>query len=181
MAWDERLFDLLDDLEGQAGALYAADREAELADRSRAEYAAVTLASRLVASVGRSVTLDLAGAGRVSGELTRVGAGWCLLRGGAREWLVPTDAVEASEGLSERAVPEVAWPSVAKLGLGSALRRLADEGAACVVVSRSGTRYDVVLERVGADFVEARVDGEEPRTVVLRLASVGVVHSGTVD
>ena len=53
MVWDERLFDLLDDLEGQAEALYAAERDAELADRSRAEYASVTLESRLMASTGR--------------------------------------------------------------------------------------------------------------------------------
>ena len=35
MAWEEQLFALLDDLEQQAEALYDAEREAELADRSR--------------------------------------------------------------------------------------------------------------------------------------------------
>ena len=83
MGWDERLFDLLDDLEGQAEALYAAERDAELADRSRAEYAGVTLAGRLMASVGRDVLLDLDGTGPVRGELRRVGTGWCLVSGDA--------------------------------------------------------------------------------------------------
>ncbi len=177
MAWDERLFDLLDDLEGQAEALYAADRDAELADRSRAEYAAVTLAARLMASVGNEVALDVAGAGRVAGELQRVGPGWCLVAGGVRQWVVPTDAVEAVGGLSGRAVPEVAWSPVARLGLGSVLRRLADEGAPCMVVTRSGTRHDVVLVRVGSDFVEARTVGDEPRSVLLPLGTVGAVQS----
>ena len=128
MGWDERLFDLLDDLEGQAEAMYAAERDAELADRSRAEYAGVTLAGRLMASVGRDVLLDVEGTGPVRGELRRVGTGWCLVSGEAGDWLLTVDAIVAAEGVSDRAVPEVAWSSVARLGLGSALRRLADEG-----------------------------------------------------
>ena len=52
MAWEEELFAVLDDLEQQAEALYDAEREVDLADRSRAEYQQVTLASRLMATVG---------------------------------------------------------------------------------------------------------------------------------
>ena len=69
MEWDERLFAFLDDLEGRAEALYDAERESDLADRSRAEYAAVTLAGRLMASVGREVVLDVLGVGPVAGVL----------------------------------------------------------------------------------------------------------------
>ena len=179
MGWDERLFDLLDDLEGQAEALYAAERDAELADRSRAEYASVTLESRLMASTGRQVILDVAGAGRVSGELRRVGSGWCLVTGHGRDSLVPTAAVEGVTGLSDRALPEVAWSPVARLGLGSPLRRLADEGVPCVLVTRSGVRHEVELVRIGRDFVEAGVaaDGGRPRRVVLAIAAIGVVQS----
>ena len=177
MGWDERLFDLLDDLEGQAEAMYAAERDAELADRSRAEYAAVTLAGRLMASVGRDVLLDLEGPGPVRGELRRVGTGWCLVSGDAGDWLVPVDAIVAAEGISDRAVPEIAWSTVARLGLGSALRRLADEGTACVVAMRSGARHEVVLTRVGKDFVEAETTGDRARRLLLSLASVGAVQS----
>jgi hypothetical protein len=177
VGWDEGLFDLLDDLEGQAEALYAAERDAELADRSRAEYATVSLESRLMASTGRQLILDVAGAGRVRGELRRVGAGWCLVTGDGRDCLVPTAAVESVQGLSERAVPEVAWSPVARLGLGSALRRLADQGVSCVLVTRSGAPHDVVLLRVGRDFVEAEADGDPPRRVVLATAAIGVVRS----
>jgi hypothetical protein len=121
----------------------------------RAEYAAVTLAGRLMASVGRDVLLDVDGTGPVRGELRRVGTGWCLVSGDAGDWLVPLAAITAAQGVSDRAVPEVAWSAVSRLGLGSALRRLADEGAACVVATRGGARHEVVLTRVGKDFVEA--------------------------
>ncbi len=172
---DRRLAELLDDLEAQAAALYAAERDVELADRRRAEYASVTLASRLMASVGTSVTVEVAGVGPVTGELGRVGQGWCLLDSDSGEWLVPLAAVIAVEGLSPRSVPEVAWPPIARLGLGSALRRLADDAATCTVFTRTGSSYEVVLSRVGADFVEAQVGGLR-RTMVLSLAGVGAVR-----
>lgn len=174
---DRRIFDLLDDLEGQAAALYAGEREAEVADRSRAEYAAVTFASRLMASIELPVTLEVAGLGRLAGRLRRVGAGWCLLASASGEWLVPIDSVVAAESLSERSLPEVAWTSVTRLGLGSALRRLADESAPCVVFTREGAAHEVVLERVGADFVEAVTAGESPRRTLLRLAAVSAIQS----
>ena len=177
MGWDERLFDLLDDLEGQAEALYAAERDAELADRSRAEYASVTLAGRLMASVGRDVLLDVDGTGPVRGELRRLGTGWCLVSGDAGDWLLPLDAIVAAQGASDRAVPEVAWSTVSRLGLGSALRRLADEGAPCVVATRGGARHEVVLTRVGKDFVEAATVAEPAHGLLLALASIGAVQS----
>lgn len=181
MSWDERLFDLFDDLEGQAEALYADERDAEVADRSRAEYAGVTLAARLMASVGRQVELEVAGAGRVAGTLLRVGDGWCVLRSalGDRDWLLALAALIAADGLSERALPEVAWSPLARLGLGSALRRLADDAAPVLVITQAGERHSVVLTRVGADFVEGRLDGEgsQGRSRVVATATLSAVVS----
>jgi hypothetical protein len=181
VGWDEALFDLFDELEGQAEALYAAERDAELADRSRAEYAAVTLASRLMASVGLDLALDVAGVGAVRGQLRRMGTGWCLVEGDTGDWLVPLDAVVTVAGASTRSLPEVAWPVVSRLGLGSALRRLADEGQPCSVTTLGGLRHVVRLLRVGRDFVEAEPVGEEPRTVLIALSAVGAVHSRAVQ
>jgi hypothetical protein len=180
VGWDEGLFDLFDELEGQAEALYAAERDAELADRSRAEYAAVTLASRLMASVGLELAVDVAGVGTVRGQLRRVGAGWCLVAGDTGDWLLPLQAVVSVAGASTRALPEVAWPAVSRLGLGSALRRLADEGRPCSMTTLGGVRHEVRLIRVGRDFVEAEPVGEEPRAVLIALSAVGVVHSRPV-
>ena len=88
MNWEEQLFSLLDDLEQQAEALYDAERDLDLADRSRAEYAQVTLASRLMASLDTELGLEVAGVGRISGTLQRVGTGWCLLHAPGRDWIV---------------------------------------------------------------------------------------------
>ena len=82
MAWEEELFAVLDDLEQQAEALYDAERGLELADRSRSEYQQVTLASRLMASVGSEVVLDVRGVGAVGGVL---GAGRHRLVPGQRQ------------------------------------------------------------------------------------------------
>ena len=180
MTWEEELFSLLDDLEQQAEAMYAVERDLELADRSRAEYHHVTLASRLMASVGRDVGVDVRGVGALGGTLDRVGTGWCLLSGAAQDWVVALSAVEAVRGASERSLPEVAWSPVAKLGLGSALRRLAEAGERCVVHLVDGARHEAVLRRVGGDFVEALVgEGPSSRTVLVPFTAIGAVSSAT--
>ena len=52
MSWEDRIFSLLDDLEAQAEGAFAAERDLEVAERARAEYASVTLAARLSARQG---------------------------------------------------------------------------------------------------------------------------------
>jgi hypothetical protein len=175
MSWEEELFALFDDLEQQAEALYDAERDVELADRSRTEYQQVTLASRLMASVGAEVRLDVRGVGVVTGVLERVADGWCLVAGSAQDWVVRLAAVGGVHGASDRSVPEVAWSPVARLGLGSALRRLADAGERCVLRLLDGSAHEAVLRRVGADFVEATVG--EGRSVLVSFASIAAVQS----
>jgi hypothetical protein len=175
MAWEEELFAVLDDLEHQAEALYDAERDADLADRSRAEYQHVTLASRLMASLGGPVRLEVRGAGPVSGVLERVANGWCLVSASGQDWVVRLDAVTVVHGASERSLPEVAWSPVSRLGLGSALRRIADSGDRCVLHLVDGTSHEAVLERVGADFVEATVG--EGRSVLVSFSNLAAVQS----
>lgn len=173
MSWERDLFAVLDDLEGQAQAAFEAEREAELADRARAEYGTVTLASRLMASVGARVGLDLPTLGRVEGTLERVGEGWCLVRGAGQDWVIPLRRVVAVHGASQRAVPEVAWSPVSRLGLGSALRRLAESDVACQLCLCDGSRPEVRVVRVGADFVEVATASDE-RVLVAHDAVVAV-------
>lgn len=156
MSWEHELFALLDDLEGQAAAAWEVDREAELADRARSEYGAITLASRLMASRGETVSLDLPHVGRIEGRLGRVGESWVLLSGQGQDWIVPLRWVTGVRGASARSVPEVAWSPVDRLGLRAALRRVADAGARCLVHLADGTSHRVYVERVGADFLECR-------------------------
>ena len=175
MTWEEQLFSVLDDLEQQAEALYDAQRDVDLADRSRSEYAQVTLASRLMASVDTDLVVEVRGVGRISGSLQRVGTGWCLLHGARQDWIVRTDAISAVHGASSRSVPEVAWSPVTRLGLGSALRRLADAGERCLVHLVDGARHEVVLTRVGNDFVEGT--DERGRTRLVSFSGLSAVQS----
>lgn len=156
MRWEEKLLDLFEDLEQQAAGLHLAERDAEIADRSRSEYAGVTLVSRLHGSVDEVVTLDVIGVGVLEGTLLRVGADWCLVRSSpsGHEWIVALAAVKRAGGLTDRAVNERARSVVARLGLGSALRGVADTHAVIVVHHVDGTQGRGRLARVGADFVE---------------------------
>lgn len=160
-SWDEQLCALFDDLEGQASARYDLERDAELADRSRAEYSHVTLDSRLMASVGDRLVLTVAGVGRVEGELRRMGSGWCLVSGHAQDWILRTPCIRVVQGGSERSVPTLAWSPLHTLGVSSALRRLADSRARCVVHLVDGGRHEAVVHRVGADFVEISTPSDE--------------------
>ncbi|HWM73031.1 MAG TPA: hypothetical protein VNQ53_04785 [Nocardioides sp.] len=175
MSWEDDLFALFDDLEGHAEALYDAERGPELADRSRAEYRRVSLASRLMASVEGDVTLDVLGVGPVAGRLERVADGWCLVSGAAQDWIVVLAAVGVVHGAADRSVPEMAWSPVARLGLGSALRRLADSGQRCVAHLRDGSTRDGALRRVGADFVELVTGGD--RILLVGFDALAAVQS----
>jgi hypothetical protein len=176
MAWEDELFAYLDDLEQQAAALYDAERAPDLADRGRAEYQQVTLASRLMASVDLEVTLELAGVGAVTGRLERVAGGWLVLSGHGQDWVVRTAAVASAHGLAERSVPEVAWPILARLGVASALRRLSDGGVGCSLHLLDGRRHDGVLRRVGSDFCEL-LTGEASRLVLVAFDQLAAVQS----
>lgn len=178
MSWDEQLFALFDDLEQQAKALYDANRAEELADRSRSEYAAVSLVSRLMASMGpehAELTLDLLGLGRVTGRVGRIGPDWCLVHGVAQDWVVRLAVVKAVVGASDRSVPEVAWSPVSRLGLGSALRRLADAWVECRLHTLDGQAYEGRLCRVGSDFVEVRL--ARGRSALVATATLAAVQS----
>ena len=166
--WDEKLFAVFDDLEQQADALFDAERDLELADLARAEYAEVTLASRLMAAVERDLSLEVVGVGHLHGRLTRVAAEWLMLTVGTAEWVVPLAAVTAVQVPTDRAVPEVAWSAVARrLGLRSALRRLADAGESCVVHTREAAQLQGRIERVGQDFFELRTSATATQLVPL--------------
>src|SRR3546814_11699959 len=131
MTWERELFDCLDDLEAQAEGAFAEEREFEILDRARGEYASVGLVERLMASVGGQVGFHLPGVGHLEGRLARVADGWCLLESGGHEWKVRLDAIELARGLSAPPVPPAAWPVTAQLGFGPAGRRVAATGRLC--------------------------------------------------
>jgi hypothetical protein len=173
--WDERLFAYLDDLEQEAEARFGSEPASQLGDRARAEYAAVTLAGRLLASVDREIVLEVRGVGAVTGRLQRVGPDWCLVESGSRAWVVRLEHVLTVEGASGRSVPEVARSPVARLGIGSVLRGVADSGEQCLICTADGSSYEVAVRRMGRDFVEV-VTGQD-RVLLLPLGGVAAVRT----
>ena len=129
-----------------------------------------------MAAVDRDVAIDVVAAGRLEGRLTRVAAEWLMLTVGTSEWVLPLAAVTAAQVPTDRSVPEVAWSAVARrLGLRSALRRLADSGESCVVHTREGAQLQGRIDRVGQDFFELRTSSTT--TQLVPLATVAGVQS----
>lgn len=182
MRWDERLGDLFGDHSGdpeqQAEALARVERDAEVAEQSRAEYARVDLAGRMQASTGRRLLVVVTGVGALDATLARAGAGWCLLDDGRQEWIVAMHAVGSVRGLSARASPPETRPLTSRLGLSSALRTVAGSRGEAVLHGLDGAVLRGALERVGADFVEARVgEGRHSHLVVVPFGALAAVRS----
>ncbi len=153
---DPGLGRLFEDLEQQAAGIHYAERDAELLDRARGEYATVTFASRVHASLGRAVALVLVDGSVVEGGLSQVGTDWCavLSAESGSAWLVRLSAVATARGLSPRSLPEAARPALARLGFGSALHRLASEAPEVLLHLVAAGPQRIRVVRIGADFVE---------------------------
>jgi hypothetical protein len=167
MRWEQ----LFEDLESQLEQLSLAERDAEIADRTRAELAKVSLLDRLRASLGRTVTCSLSDGGVVRGRLNRVGADFVLLGQAHGETVVPLTALVLLEGLGDGAVSaDVAGRVVSRLGLRAVLRSLARDRSA--VRLRVGSDRGLVgtVQRVGSDFLQLAVHEaeESPRPGTVR-------------
>lgn len=145
MRW-ERLFA---DLEGQLEAEARLDLDAEVAERTRRERAAVELLTRLAGHRGRTIRLMLRTGGAVEGELRDLGSDWLLVRSASSgEVLVPIAAVVGLVGLGVR----VEQPGLARrFGLGYALRLLARDRATVQLTDLSGQQCTGTIDVVGAD------------------------------
>lgn len=161
MRWEE----LFADLEQQAWSLDREDLDAEVADRTRAEVARLTLMGRLRAAKGVDVRLVLVGGRIVGGRIERLGADWLLVASPA-EHLIRVGAIGVVEGLPRYAVPADAVPAVAdRLPLVVAMRALAVDRAAVRFELVDGRAVAGTPDRIGADFVDVAVHdvGEAPR------------------
>lgn len=170
---------LLDDLEEQAEGLALLERDLEVADRSRAEYARVSLASRLHAAAGRDVRLLLLGGLALAGRVRRTGPDWLLLADATdREWIVPHGAVGVLRGARAGAVATDALGVLRRLTVRSVLRGVAEADPGCVVHLVDGSSHEATLLRVGGDFVEVRLGGavEPEQYDLVPIAAVAAVQ-----
>jgi hypothetical protein len=177
VSWEERLFQVFDDLEQEAAGLALVARDAAASERARELYSEVDLASRFHGSVGALVELVVTGSGPVRGRLARVGRGWCLVvlaDEDGREAAVNLAGLQGVRGLAARATPEAARPVTSRLRLASALRGMAADGEAVAVTRVDGEVRRGRLLRVGSDFVELLT--EVRSTEVVPMSALAVVR-----
>jgi hypothetical protein len=155
MTGDEH--DLVRALEDDLAALAAADadleRDAEVAERTRIERSAVTLADRL-RGAGAEVRLTLVGSLDIAGVPADSGDGWVLLVDGRDEHLVLLAHVVLAHGLGPSVPP--ASSALDRRPAGSVLRRWCrDRSEAALLTADGGTTRGLLLASY-ADHVDAR-------------------------
>lgn len=171
--------DLVAGLEADLRALAAADadleRDAEVAERTRIERAAVSLAERLAAATG-SLELTVVGGARQRGTVADVGEGWVLLASApqqgsaAGEHLVRLGAVMVVRGLERaRSAPHGGLPP---RSLASVLRSWCRDRADVAVLLLDGR---TVVGRASASYADHMEIGTDVGPVALPFEAVAVV------
>src|SRR5262245_61694712 len=157
MRWDA----LFADLEAAAEGEWQRARDAEIAERTRAELARLRLVDRLRAVVGRrsSGRVELAvrvqAAGMLRGVVTRVSDEWSVLLTPSHGGVVASDAVLGVTGLPPAARSPGSEGVVARaLGWSAVWRVLARDRSEVQVVRRDGSTVAGRANRAGHDFVE---------------------------
>ena len=169
MRWDALFFDL----ETQVAASARLDLDAEIAERTRTEAAAVELADRLRGSLGLLVGVPLASGKMFEGILSHAGSQALVLDEPRHQVLVPYASAVRYLGLSRLAVAEQSRVRQG-LGLASALRGLARDRTGLGVLISGGSAGEStlhgVIDRVGRDYFDLAVtgEGEERRAVNVR-------------
>jgi hypothetical protein len=174
---------LFADLEALAEATERRAFDADVADRGRAERAALTLADRLRGHLDSALTFRLLDGDHVGGRLVDVGSDWVLLDDGGSV-VLPLPAVAGVEGLSRLAAP-APGALARRVGLGVLLRRLGRDRAPVRIGLLDGAAVTGTIDRVGADHLdlaqhapdEARRAGSVRGVLVVRLAAVAQVRS----
>lgn len=167
MRWD-RLFD---DLEAQLDAQARLERDAEVADRTRAERARITLGERLVGALGDELTLHLRGRTSLTGVLEDTGEGWLLVLDRGRSVLVVSAAVVGVHGLRRAPRDDT---RARRFGVGYALRVISRDRRPVVVTDIDGTAAHGTIDAVGADAFDL---AEHPLDAPRRRGDVRAVRT----
>lgn len=176
MSSDERLLAVFDDLEQQADGLALLDRDAAVAELSRAAYAEVDLGSRLHGALGTQVTLGIRGVGLLSGLVVRAGRDFVLLESAESTWAVRSVALTRVSGVPDTALSPEARSLPARVGLGSVLRGYADDAAELALHDLDGEVLHGRVRRVGADFVEIVCEGAGQGRVLLPFGGIAALR-----
>lgn len=170
---------LFDDLEAQLVALEQSELQAEVAEVTRSQRGTVSVVDSLAADIGRSLSVDVLGLGRIEGQLSEVGSNWCMLEmavhGPARRRsvLVSLSAIQSLSGLSGSA-DQREGASQRRFDMRSALRALARDRAMVRLHLASGSTVTGTVDRVGRDHVDL---ADHPEDTPRRAAAVRNVHT----
>jgi hypothetical protein len=147
---------LFEDLEAQAAQLAAAERAAEIDDRTRGEIGKLGVLERLRTAVGQPVRLRLPGGSTAAGVVVRVGPEWLLLdETEGREVVVAMRHLLGARGLVRfSAVPDSLGVVDSRLGIRHVLRGIARDRSPVRIQLVDATSVDATVDRVGADFIE---------------------------
>ncbi len=176
---------LFADLESQAAALQAAERDAAVDERTRIELSRIRLVERLLPAVDRVIRVscrDIV----VNGTLARVGAQWLLVdEASGRQALIATAAITGVGGLDRYTAPAESMGLVeSRLGLAHVLRGIARDRSGVQVDLIGGPAVHGTIDRVGSDFFElavhdvgvARRAGDVREIIVITLAALAVLR-----
>lgn len=179
MRWDA----LFADLEARWDAEGRAERDAEVADRTRREHASIELLTRLAGHQGE-VRVRVAAGAVLEGPVLDVGKDWVLLEIPLRrrQALIPMSAVRAIEGLGRRSVSA---RTARRFGWGYAVRALARDRAVVQITDLDGTVVTGTIDIVGADYLElaahpldeARRSAAVRTTVVVPRVAVALIEA----
>lgn len=157
MRWEE----LFDDLEGQAEAWQRAERDAEVADRTRAEVGQVTVMSRLRSHEGGDLSARLSNGTTLAGTLVRLGVDWLLLAC-PHEVVVPVSGIATVSNLPwEATSPNGVGAVASRLTLSSVFRAMAVDRTRVTVQLNDRTSVSGTPDRVGRDFVDLALHHED--------------------
>lgn len=151
MRWD----DLFADLEAGAESMELQERDADIAERTRAELGSLLWVDRCA---GARLGLRIAGVGLVEGTVETVTRDWLLMRvDGRSDWVVGLDAVTGVVGApSVASAADTRSAVAARMTWVNAWSVLSRDRARIQVVRTDGTHLSGVAARVGRDFVEMR-------------------------
>ena len=174
---------LFADLEALADATERMAFDADVADRGRAERAALTLADRLRGHQGSVLTFRLLDGDRIRAQVVDVGSDWVLLDDGA-SIVLPMSAVAGVEGLS-RLAATASGALARRVRIAVVLRRLSRDRVPLRVGLLDGVTLTGTIDRVGADHLdlaqhatdEVRRAGSVRGVLVVRLGALAQVRS----
>ena len=139
--------------------------EAEVADRIAWSWGQMSLVDRFAGGLGRTVQVEVIGAGWLEGLVTSVGADWVELATEQGPTFIRVPAIDSVDGLEGAARDPLNTAAVEKArDWRQLLRQLAQRSATVEVLREDGVGLSGQIVRTGADHIDLVIAGVAGRT-----------------